>query len=174
MHVVYKPSVHVAPHAYTCKHAMYKHIHTHTCTCTCKHKHALTHAYTHAYTHMDTRLHTCTHMHTHTHTKYKAHTPNTCKYKCTSHMQQKYSYKFGACLLSPGCRLMASLGIHHSCATAEVLQASQGDFHQKSAQKRAKTAVLKASTWNICSMVDNVCMCVYYVCCQKMLTVPNH
>ena len=48
---------------------------------------------------------------------------------------------------------MASLGIRHCCAPAEVLQASQGDFHQKSTQ-RAKTAILTASTWNIRSMVD--------------------
>ena len=48
---------------------------------------------------------------------------------------------------------MASLGIRHSCAPAEVLRASQGGFHPKSAQ-RAKTAVLTASTWNVRSMVD--------------------
>ena len=48
---------------------------------------------------------------------------------------------------------MVSLSIRYSCAPAEVLPASQGDSHQKSTQ-RAKTAVLIASTWNICSMVD--------------------
>ena len=48
---------------------------------------------------------------------------------------------------------MAPLSTRHSCAPAEVLRASQGVFHQKSAQ-RAKTAVLTASTWNIRSMVD--------------------
>ena len=48
---------------------------------------------------------------------------------------------------------MVSLGIHHSCPPEEVLRASQGDFHLKSAQ-RAKTAVLTASTWNVRSMVD--------------------
>ena len=41
----------------------------------------------------------------------------------------------------------------HSCAPVEVLRASQGDFHPKSAQ-RAKTAVLTVSTWNVRSMVD--------------------
>ena len=64
---------------------------------------------------------------------------------------------------------MVSLDIRHSYVPAEVLQASQGDFHQKSAQ-RAKTAVITASTWNIRSMVDTegprgvcvcVCVCVY-------------
>ena len=49
--------------------------------------------------------------------------------------------------------MVSSLGVCHSCVSAKVLQASQGGFHQKSAQ-RAKTAVLTASTWNIRSMVD--------------------
>ena len=48
---------------------------------------------------------------------------------------------------------MASLIIRQSCAPAEVLRASQGVYHQKSAH-RAKTAVLTASTWNVHSMVD--------------------
>ena len=48
---------------------------------------------------------------------------------------------------------MVLLGIRHSCAPAEVLRASQGDFHQKSAQ-RAKIAVLTAGAWNVHSMVD--------------------
>ena len=48
---------------------------------------------------------------------------------------------------------MVSLNICQSCAPAEVLQASQGVYHQKSAH-RAKTAVLTASTWNVRSMVD--------------------
>jgi len=50
---------------------------------------------------------------------------------------------------------MASLDIRHSCASAEVLRASQGSFQRKSAQ-RARTAVLTASTWNVRSMVDTV------------------
>ena len=56
-------------------------------------------------------------------------------------------------MLSLGCHLMASLNICQSCASAKVLQASQGVYHQKSTQ-RAKTVVLTASTWNVHSMVD--------------------
>ena len=72
---------------------------------------------------------------------------------------------------------MTSLGIRHSCAPAEVLRASQGDFHPKSAQ-RAKTTVLTASTWNVHSMVDTegpveveVCVCVCV--CVSVFRPPN-
>ena len=81
--------------------------------------------------------------------------------------RQKYSHKFGARLLSPGRRLMAPLSTRHSCAPAEVLRASQGVFHQKSAQ-RAKTAVLTASTWNIRSMVDTGCLHVGMCVCLSV------
>ena len=40
--------------------------------------------------------------------------------KATSFGGEKYSHKFGACLLSPGSHLMVPLGIRHSCAPAEV------------------------------------------------------
>ena len=82
--------------------------------------------------------------------------------------------------MSPGHRLIASLDIHHSCTPAEVLLASQGDFHSKFAQ-RAKTAVLTASTWNICSMVDTevpvavaVCVCVCVHVCVCVLEVCDY
>ena len=40
--------------------------------------------------------------------------------KATFFGSENYSHKFGACLLSPGCHLIALLGICHSCAPAEV------------------------------------------------------
>ena len=61
---------------------------------------------------------------------------------------------------------MAPLSTRHSCAPAEVLRASQGVFHQKSAQ-RARTAVLTASTWNIHSMVDTLCVCACMRVCVE-------
>ena len=48
---------------------------------------------------------------------------------------------------------MVSLDIRLSCASAEVLRASQGSFQHKSTHT-ARTAVLTASTWNVRSMVD--------------------
>ena len=59
------------------------------------------------------------------------------------------------CVLSPGHYLIMSFSSYQPCAPAEVLKASQGK-HPKSALK-AKTVLLTASTWKVCTMVDTVC-----------------
>ena len=57
--------------------------------------------------------------------------------------------RLGICVLSPGHRPMASLGIYQACIPAEALQTSQG--REPFAHR---VSLLKLGTWNVQSMVD--------------------